>query len=61
MEGLFYGIFYSIKTITNTYENRNIGGFKTMQKGNEMVAKNVEPNFWPVVLICMKVAARLAH
>ena len=31
-----------------TYANHNIGGFKTMQKGNEMVAKNVEPNFRPM-------------
>ena len=37
--------FVALKTMTYTYPNRNIGGFKTMQKGNEIVEKNVDPNF----------------
>ena len=40
--------FMPLKTMAYTYANHNIGGFKTMQKGNEMLAKSVDSNIRPM-------------
>ena len=37
--------FMPLKTMSYTYANHNIGGFNTMEKGNKIVAKSVDPNF----------------
>ena len=47
--GICYGIFYAIENYGIYLDaNHNIVGFKTMKKGDEMVAKNVEPIFRPM-------------